>query len=642
MSGSRSSLPSRGSSSAPLPLFGGLVSEPDVDTMTVAAPASGSLGTVTFPDGSTMSGNDMLEIVTQATLENASFVGPFMSTGGGGMSSGGDMGMADFMDPSLYAGFEELAPTMPSPYASATLLKPPASLAFQETTFGRRLQRLAIERALKLISSRSPDPQTFRRVFGFVSLFESPDAVKQRLRACLDANLTTTLDYWRYPFLNLGGAGTFMASMLAPTAAASGNGSSAGAPAAESEGNIGSMDDILFGPSAPETMQPFGNQAPSVEHLLRPKWANPYLSGGAAVASLSSSRRRNRAAMSMGPWSAHVLNALDRSLDQNLRILLKGFEGDWFDCDEVELALRLRGIYISHGADYVQATVDREALESISASTTVSSAAADNPTSSTSGLDWGFGGTAHKGKIRPPALLGLPADGPSAMDISGSVADLALRHAQARRRAEAAAVTAPSLDFVGVAAAAAAAAASTSEPGVDGDLEVLKDDVASSLGDASLLDLSFGMMDVDGVGNSDGDGSGAGDGGGNGNNGGGDGGDGDGDDSTLWAAESGISSVPLAGGTDNNIAGAVAVSQEAMSSGTGATTAGDAAEDTYGFAQQPDPIFAGAGGAVPLSSSSIPAEAANRYLVPPVVVSSPRRMQTVTLNVERFLSGKEQ
>ncbi|KAG7140356.1 hypothetical protein HYQ45_002862 [Verticillium longisporum] len=63
-----------------------------------------------------------------------------------------------------------------------------------------------------------------------------------------------------------------------------------------------------------------------------------------------------------GPWSPAVEETKDLRVDHRLRISSSGFEGDFFDCDEVEWYLQQRGIVIPPAADFVSADIDDSTL----------------------------------------------------------------------------------------------------------------------------------------------------------------------------------------------------------------------------------------------------------------------------------------
>ncbi|KAK4654957.1 hypothetical protein QC762_405950 [Podospora pseudocomata] len=218
------------------------------------------------------------EIVTHPTLTNASF--PFQTTPD-----------STFLDQFTTPGLHSSLPA-------------PRSYAPHEITFGRRLQRFAIEKALVLISMPDPPENRITRVFGFCLLFETPDLIKRRLARQVARNAQDTLHNWQFPFHHLGGAGTHY--------------------------------DVTTG----ITSQRIGNQGTS--DVLKPA---------------------NTSGFATGPFSPEVNRIRDNALDKNMRIETPGFGGDLFDPDEVEIYLQERGVIIPSGTDFITAEVDPTAFD---------------------------------------------------------------------------------------------------------------------------------------------------------------------------------------------------------------------------------------------------------------------------------------
>ncbi|KAF4976913.1 hypothetical protein FZEAL_6489 [Fusarium zealandicum] len=202
-------------------------------------------------------------------------------------------------------------PFIPSPFTS---LPSPSSYAPQERTFGRRLQRATVEAGLRLVSMANPPPHRYASVFGFCLLFEPRESIIRRLARVLTKPRQETLFHWQYPFANLGGAGTFFSA----------DGGSGSQPGMNSVG--GGL--------------PIGNQG-----LLEP------------------SKPAEMNGFSMGPFEPDVETARDDRLDYRMRMMYKGFEGDFFDPDEIEAYLRQRGIVIPENADFIDAEIDPGALD---------------------------------------------------------------------------------------------------------------------------------------------------------------------------------------------------------------------------------------------------------------------------------------
>ncbi|KAK0673183.1 hypothetical protein QBC41DRAFT_215541 [Cercophora samala] len=218
------------------------------------------------------------EIVTHPTVTNASF--PFQTTP--------DL---TFLDQFTTPGLQSSLPA-------------PQSYAPHEITFGRRLQRFAIEKALVLISMPDPPENRITRVFGFCLLFETPDLIKRRLARQVARNAQDTLHNWQFPFHHLGGAGTHY--------------------------------DVTTG----ITSQRIGNQGTA--DVLKPA---------------------NTSGFATGPFTPEVNRIRDSALDKNMRIETPGFGGDLLDPDEVEIYLQERGVIIPSGTDFITAEVDPTAFD---------------------------------------------------------------------------------------------------------------------------------------------------------------------------------------------------------------------------------------------------------------------------------------
>lgn len=223
------------------------------------------------------------EVVTHPTAENASF--PYGTSGS--------------CEPRGFA-------SVPSPYRSV-LLPPPETFGHNEISFGRRLQRSTLEQALALVDAPGIHPEMFGRIFGFCLLFENRNKIKRRLTNALSMTIEETLHNWRFPFLHLGGAGTFLPRWQG----------------ADRTLGLGSVRPRIGNE---------GTQAP-----LRPI---------------------NEAGYSFGPFDSVTAYARDESLGSSHRIQLPGFEGDFFDPDEVDHYLRQRGVNIPPLADYVTVEID--------------------------------------------------------------------------------------------------------------------------------------------------------------------------------------------------------------------------------------------------------------------------------------------
>ncbi|RGP63139.1 bzip family transcription factor [Fusarium longipes] len=223
------------------------------------------------------------EIITMPTTDNASF--PVYDT---------QTPINLDQNPFLQSPF----PAVPSP----------PSYSSQERSFGRRLQRAALEAGLRLASMTNPPPHRYAQVFGFCLLFEPRESIVRRMSSTLARVSQESLYVWRYPFTNLGGAGTFFP---------------------DNQGAEGYSSTNLNG-----NRLYLGNQG--LVQSMKP----PEMTG-----------------FSMGPFDPDVETTRDR-VDERMRMMFKGFEGDFFDADEAETYLRHKGIVIPANVDFVDAEID--------------------------------------------------------------------------------------------------------------------------------------------------------------------------------------------------------------------------------------------------------------------------------------------
>ncbi|KAG5933225.1 hypothetical protein E4U60_004606 [Claviceps pazoutovae] len=236
---------------------------------------------------------------------------------------GADFPVYSSMESRAVADFDATMASAPSPYQA---LPAPSSFAANEHTFGRRLQRHSTERGFRLLTSWSPSPERFAAVFGFCLLFETKDEIIRRFQKTLNCSPHEDLCFWKYPFTNLGGAGTFLPGHPPITTTSPDKAS----------GNSGA--------SRSSSSMPVGNQGTQ-------SYGKPQTMTG----------------MSVGPWGPAVQATRDEKIhcgpDRRLQMVLAGFEGDFFDSDEVETHLRRLGIFIPQRTDFVHADIDLNELE---------------------------------------------------------------------------------------------------------------------------------------------------------------------------------------------------------------------------------------------------------------------------------------
>ncbi|KAG8164612.1 hypothetical protein KVR01_004887 [Diaporthe batatas] len=268
-----------------VPLWGGYMVAHEAETtapdVSMALPSNTIMSVPQTPLG--------YEIVTMPTFENASF--PF-----------------DLNPESSYPNMLEQAstasPAYPiSPYSSLPL---PQSMAFEESTFGRRLQRICLELAYRLLTMPDPPKQAYASTFGFCLLFEPAEKIRERLAQCLQRTSSESLNWWQAPFWAAGGSGQHQLQQ--------GTSASAGASNEARVGNQGTVDQMKY-------------QYPGGQFGL-------------------------------GPFDAKVSETRDKRIDPRMRIRLPGFEGDFYDPEEVEVYLQARGVVIHPGQDYLTTEVD--------------------------------------------------------------------------------------------------------------------------------------------------------------------------------------------------------------------------------------------------------------------------------------------
>ncbi|TGJ88462.1 hypothetical protein E0Z10_g336 [Xylaria hypoxylon] len=88
----------------------------------------------------------------------------------------------------------------------------PASGAFLERTFGRRLHRRTTERAAQLLAMKDPPYDAMHRVFGFVRNYAPLENIRERVASVLSRGPDEDMNAYAQPFHNIGGSGTHFAS----------------------------------------------------------------------------------------------------------------------------------------------------------------------------------------------------------------------------------------------------------------------------------------------------------------------------------------------------------------------------------------------------------------------------------------------
>jgi hypothetical protein len=208
----------------------------------------------------------------------------------------------------------------------------PRSYSSQEATFGRRYHRAAQECAFLLASMKHSPPTWYKKVFGFCMHFETREEISQRLGDSIRKSRDATLNNWRFPFTNVGGAGLF-------------------------------YPDQGYGSNE----LPIGNRSLQSE-AYRPS----ELSG-----------------FSMGPFGPSIEQVRDLRLNPHLRIIDPDYDGDFFDADEIEICLRGYGVTIPASKDFVTAHIDMAMFERAAARETMESHAEDPATPPNASTDSG-------------------------------------------------------------------------------------------------------------------------------------------------------------------------------------------------------------------------------------------------------------
>lgn len=249
------------------------------------------------------------EVIAQATTNNASF--PFFTSfeASASQPQGGS-----YMGNSIAS---------PSPYPR---LSPPAQFGLHERSFSKRLQRITLERGLRLATMKNPPPEQYATVFGFCLLFESRESIIRRLAAGLKKAQNETID-WKL------------------------------ATAADQFGYL----DTNF----PAT------GADDLSH---------------ALLSLAKS---NNGFDGLAPFDQLPVTSDDRT-EQRIRMISQNLEGEFFTADEVELFLRRLGLSIPPNIDYLETELDLNELQAADEASTKSHFASIGLPPGSSGLGGGI------------------------------------------------------------------------------------------------------------------------------------------------------------------------------------------------------------------------------------------------------------
>ncbi|KAK8052628.1 hypothetical protein PG996_011929 [Apiospora saccharicola] len=190
----------------------------------------------------------------------------------------------------------------PSPWAS---LPSPSSLAFQEQSFARRLHRTALQRAARLITMKNPPSESVLRVFGFARLFETLEQIRERTLSLLTRSERESLFGHEYPSQQLGGMGSHF----------------------------------------PATVHEASEHAASAS-------SSAMLGGGLPTGRPSKEEHYPFTMGPMGPMDPRVGKIRETLVSLGGEINLPGFDGQFWDPDEVQIYLMHNGVEIPPAVDH--------------------------------------------------------------------------------------------------------------------------------------------------------------------------------------------------------------------------------------------------------------------------------------------------
>ncbi|KPI42419.1 uncharacterized protein AB675_9527 [Cyphellophora attinorum] len=185
------------------------------------------------------------------------------------------------------------APEKPLPLP-VNAASPFYTYSFQETTFARRLHRLALERAFRHLTNPAMDPSYIARTFRFTFCFSNRKRLLARFQSVLRRKAGEALENFNVPFYHIGGAGTHF-------------------PRRDSSGNK------VFPPNLadPDTVM----QKPQFEPA--------------------------RAA-----WALMETPRFEATTEEMLEKL--GYGGLWFDSHDVEEYLKTKGIFLDGNSSFIE------------------------------------------------------------------------------------------------------------------------------------------------------------------------------------------------------------------------------------------------------------------------------------------------
>lgn len=131
-----------------------------------------------------------IQIITRPTQDNASF--------------------PDFMELQQYRVEVPQSDEFSRTFLPQSQLPLPKSYSYNEYSFSRRIQRGALERSFRMITSEDPSMEpVIQRVFRFTLMYNTKEAIIERMKRLLGSSTKDSLQEWRAPFLHVGGSGTY-------------------------------------------------------------------------------------------------------------------------------------------------------------------------------------------------------------------------------------------------------------------------------------------------------------------------------------------------------------------------------------------------------------------------------------------------
>lgn len=85
--------------------------------------------------------------------------------------------------------------------------RPPIAYSFEETSFGRRLHRFAVEEAYRLLLNASSRPQEYEKVFKLALMGRGRQELMDMMRVMINRGPHESLDPWETASIHIGGCG---------------------------------------------------------------------------------------------------------------------------------------------------------------------------------------------------------------------------------------------------------------------------------------------------------------------------------------------------------------------------------------------------------------------------------------------------